>query len=211
MAGQDASDPQVTFDQAGHPYYAWLRLDPSTGNEVVQALLPPPPPGPPPPPPPVGCNPCRLSVLHVSPHTFATAGRRVRGHCVAVTRANARRPRCRRSIALRISFNLPADAVVRLTVVKLTAGRLVARRCVTPTRHNRKRPHCRRSSPVAGAITFQGRAGANSFVFRGRIGGRRLRPGAYKLIATPVVTGQAPPAVSTTFTIVGVRPSRPAR
>jgi hypothetical protein len=203
LPGQDASDPQASFDLAGHPYYVWLRLDPSTGNEIVQALLPPPPPGPPPPPPPPpGCNPCRLSALRVSPHTFSTAGRRVAGRCVPVTRANARRRHCIRPIVLRVSFDLPANAAVRITINKLTAGRLVAGRCVVMAQRMRRHRRCTRRTALRGAITRQGRAGPNRFLLAGRVGRRRLQPASYQLIATPVLSGQPAAPVATTFKIV---------
>jgi hypothetical protein len=36
---------------------------------------------------------------------------------------------------------------------------------------------------VRGSLARQGAAGTNVFRFSGRIGGRRLRPGAYRLVA----------------------------
>jgi hypothetical protein len=42
----------------------------------------------------------------------------------------------------------------------------------------------RRAPRVVGRFTHAGRAGENAFVFTGRIGGRALRPGRYRLVAT---------------------------
>lgn len=44
---------------------------------------------------------------------------------------------------------------------------------------------------VRGAFTHRGSSGTNSFLFSGRVRGRRLRPGRYRLVAT--IPGAAPP------------------
>ena len=54
-------------------------------------------------------------------------------------------------------------------------------RCVRPTRANRTRPACRRLKLV-GRLAVNGKAGANSRRFSGRIRGRALRRGEYRLI-----------------------------
>jgi DNA-binding beta-propeller fold protein YncE len=77
-----------------------------------------------------------------------------------------------------VSYVLRSRARVRFTVQRRTGGRY------------------RR---VRGSITRRGRQGANSFRFTGRIGGRPLRPGSYRLSAT--VAGAGPRR--TAFRIVG--------
>ena len=48
--------------------------------------------------------------------------------------------------------------------------------------------HRRRTSyvPVRGSFTHAGEVGGNTLPFSGRLSGRRLRPGRYRLIALPV-------------------------
>jgi allophanate hydrolase subunit 2 len=72
-----------------------------------------------------------------------------------------------------------------LTITRRLAGRRVHRRCVAPTRHNRAKQKCTRSIAVRGAITLTGKAGSNSYAFKGRIGGHKLGPGSYVLKLTP--------------------------
>lgn len=49
--------------------------------------------------------------------------------------------------------------------------------------NDRKKKRCTRWVAVKGSFTVAGNAGANSFTFRGRIGGKKLKPGAYRLSA----------------------------
>ena len=37
---------------------------------------------------------------------------------------------------------------------------------------------------MTGSFTVPGKAGTNTFTFRGRIGGKKLRPGSYRLNGT---------------------------
>ncbi|HKP21834.1 MAG TPA: hypothetical protein VJT68_09970, partial [Thermoleophilaceae bacterium] len=67
----------------------------------------------------------------------------------------------------------------------LTTGRRRAGKCVPPRRAPRGRA-CTRAVPVRGGFRHAGKAGANSFTFTGRVGGRALSPGRYRLTATPV-------------------------
>jgi hypothetical protein len=84
-----------------------------------------------------------------------------------------------------VRYTLTAAATVRLKIDKLVSGRRRAGRCVPPKRAPRGRA-CTRAVPVRGSFSHAGTAGANSFTFTGRLGGRALRPGRYRLTATPV-------------------------
>jgi hypothetical protein len=101
------------------------------------------------------------------------------------SRLRARRPPgSRAALGTTVRFRLSQAATVSFTVERLTAGRRLAnRRCVVPTRANRTRPRCTRMVTV-GTFTRAGRAGANTTRFDGRIGGRPLPPGAYRLTAS---------------------------
>jgi hypothetical protein len=61
---------------------------------------------------------------------------------------------------------------------------------------------CGASSPVAGRLVKRGRRGANRVAFRRTIGGRRLAPGRYWLVATAVdSSGRRAPGVRTAFRV----------
>ncbi|MCA1680421.1 MAG: hypothetical protein LC777_16445, partial [Actinobacteria bacterium] len=62
-------------------------------------------------------------------------------------------------------------------------GRRVGGRCVRPTRSNRTKRRCTRYATLRGSFTHNGNVGTNRFRFRGRLRGRGLRPGRYRLRA----------------------------
>ncbi len=80
-----------------------------------------------------------------------------------------------------VRFSLSEKASVRFTVQRPTAGRKVGGSCVNPTAGNRTRPSCTRWVTVPGSVTKAGKKGANAMTFRGRMGGKTLKPGAYRL------------------------------
>jgi hypothetical protein len=136
----------------------------------------------------------RLRSLSMAPRAFRAARR---GPAIATVRQRAgahrsgtaarrRRTTVRRGTTVR--YRLSARAIVRFTVRRQRAGRKRARR-------------------VRGRLEHAGLAGLNSFAFRGRIGGRALRPGRYRLIAAPLdATGRAGAAKRLRFRVV--RPRR---
>jgi hypothetical protein len=58
----------------------------------------------------------------------------------------------------------------------------VGGRCRKATAKNRRARHCTRYVIVKGSASRAARAGANTVRFRGRLGGRRLGAGRYRLI-----------------------------
>ena len=86
-----------------------------------------------------------------------------------------------RPIGTRVSYSLSEPGSVKFTVDRKTRGRKVGSRCKAQTRSNRTRKACIRWVKVKGSFTVAGKAGTNRFKFRGRIGGRALRPGSYRL------------------------------
>jgi hypothetical protein len=59
-----------------------------------------------------------------------------------------------------------------------------------------------RRRPVRGALTRRGISGANRMRFRGRVGGRRLAPGRYRLTAVARAGGPRSRPARTTFTVL---------
>lgn len=98
-----------------------------------------------------------------------------------------------------VTFGLTAAAAVRFTVARLQTGRRVVKLgkpvCVKLTTNNHKQPHCARVIALSGSFTRSGSGGANHFRFTGRLGGHRLAPGHYQLIARLV--GSSPTASRT--------------
>jgi hypothetical protein len=107
-----------------------------------------------------------------------------------------------RPIAFKVSYRLTAAARATLTIQPVLPGRIVKSCCVAPTRANRKNHRCTRVSTLRGAITRSSRAGPDSFIFTGRIGGKRLGPGSYRLVATPTANGRTGTGQRVQFQIV---------
>ena len=115
----------------------------------------------------------------------------------------ARRPR---RGAGRVTYSLNIAAAVRFTVERSTRGRRVGGRCLEATRARRDRPSCTRWVRVRGSFSRSRPAGADRFNFTGRMGGRRLSPASYRLVATPTAGAVTGAAASARFRI-----SRPRR
>ena len=84
----------------------------------------------------------------------------------------------------RVTYRLSEAATATFRVQRVVAGRRVRGRCVRPTRANRGRPRCKRYRTLRGGFRHTGTAGLNRFRFSGRLRGRKLRPGRYRLVAT---------------------------
>jgi hypothetical protein len=120
-----------------------------------------------------------LLSLELSPRRFVAAGK---GPSVRpVGRSN------RKAAGTIVTFRLSAEASVRFTVERRT-------------KHGRS---AARFVPVRGGFDVAGRAGQNSFRFTGRVGGRTLRPGSYRLVGD---AGTEPR--NATFRVVRKRPPR---
>jgi hypothetical protein len=88
-----------------------------------------------------------------------------------------------RARGTRVSYRLSEAAMASFRVQRALAGRRVRGRCVRPTRANRGKRHCTRYRALRGGFTHKGTAGPDRFRFSGRLRGRRLRPGRYRLVA----------------------------
>jgi hypothetical protein len=113
----------------------------------------------------------KLSRLTFSRYTFAAArfGASVSPDTKAAPKTGTR-----------LSFSLSEPSSVRFTVERKVGGRKLRGRCVNPGRspHGRK---CTRWAAVRGSFSFAGTAGENTLIFRGRVGGKSLKPGDYRL------------------------------
>jgi hypothetical protein len=93
--------------------------------------------------------------------------------------------------ATSVSYTLNVAARARFTVQRASGGRTVSGQCVTPTRSNGARKRCTRFLAVRGSFTRTRPAGADRFTFTGRLTGHALKPGRYRLVATPTANGHA--------------------
>lgn len=109
-----------------------------------------------------------LTALSASPDSFRAAGS---GASIASV------------VGSRISFTLSEAASVGFRVERRLPGRRVRGHCVRPERSNRGARKCTRYVTLRGSFTFQGHPGANTFRFTGRLQGRKLAPGRYRLRA----------------------------
>lgn len=120
-----------------------------------------------------------LTGLALSPSIFRAAAR---GPSLSQARG-AQRPRPVRPIGTRLRWRLSETATVTFRVQRAAKGRRVGGRCVRQTRRNRARRRCTRYVTLRGSFSHTGGAGANSARFSGRLRGRKLRPGRYRLLA----------------------------
>jgi hypothetical protein len=63
-----------------------------------------------------------------------------------------------------------------------TVGRRAGGRCVRKTKSNAGKRRCLRFTRMAGSFQTTGKAGQNGFHFSGRLNGRKLAPGSYKVV-----------------------------
>ncbi len=119
---------------------------------------------------PTGATPLAITTLRVRPSRFRAARR---GSSIGS-----------RGVAA-VSYTLTGAARVRFSVERLVAGRRRAGRC-RPAKTAPRGKRCVRQVTVRGGFTHTGTAGANTFRFTGRLARKRLAPGSYRLIATPV-------------------------
>ena len=140
---------------------------------------------PPPPPPPLAA----LSALRVTPAAFGAARSGASIGAAAATGAQ-------------VSYTLNVAAGVRFTVQRASSGRRAGKSCAKQTSANRKRRRCVRYAAVPGSFARSSPAGPDRFRFSGRLANRALKPGRYRLLATPTANARAGATASADFRIV---------
>lgn len=87
------------------------------------------------------------------------------------------------AVGSKISWQLSEQASTRLTFQKKLKGRRVGKSCLKETAANVSKPRCNRFQN-AGTLTQNGKAGANTLSFQGRLtGSKTLAPGSYRVSA----------------------------
>jgi hypothetical protein len=116
----------------------------------------------------------------------------------SITAKKKRKKKARRGST--VSYTLSEAATMTFTAERQQKGRKRGKKCI-PRRKRGKR--CTTTKVVTGSFTHAGKAGANSFKFSGRINGRKLKTGTYRLTAIPTdVPGNRGNAVRAGFRIV---------
>jgi virginiamycin B lyase len=132
-----------------------------------------------------------LSGLKLTPAAFKAASS---GAAVAKRKAGT---------GTTVSFRLSEAASVTFEVQRKARGRKVGGKCKRQTKANRGKPGCPLLLPVKGSFSWAGKAGANSVGFSGRLGGKALKRGGYRLVAEAKNAGGAKSvAVGKSFTIL---------
>ena len=110
-----------------------------------------------------------------------------------------------RGAKVTVAFTLDQPGEVALTLQRTETGTTSGKRCVAAAKQGKKSAakgkkgkRCSRTSPVGGRVSVDGDEGANSFAVA-KWKARALKPGSYKLTATPTDDGGA--EVTTTFTV----------
>ena len=90
--------------------------------------------------------------------------------------------RNRPPVGTRVRYRVSEAGTARFTVERRAKGRKKGKRCVAPTKKNRKAKRCTRYVKLKGSFSRVSKAGLNSFRFTGRLRGKKLRPGRYRLV-----------------------------
>lgn len=106
------------------------------------------------------------------------------------------------TLGTRVNFTFNEQAKVTFRVQRLRIGRQLNGHCRAPTHPNRKAKRCNLYVIVKGGFTWSGKPGPNTFRFTGRINGRRLAPGGYRIAASARDTsGSLATPARVTFTV----------
>ena len=121
-----------------------------------------------------------ITSIVLTPATFRAASS---GASTAAKQRKTRPP-----VGTKVRLVVGAPVAVTLRAQHLLAGRRAGKRCATPAKSNRRGRACSRTVTMPGTIARA--AGASTtFRFTGRLAGRKLAPGRYRLLAR---TGSTP-------------------
>ncbi len=137
----------------------------------------------------------RLSSLMISPSRF-----RASSEGASISRQGKDAP-----IGTVVSYTDSQSAHAKLSVFKKAPGRKFRGRCVSLRQSNRGNANCMRHR-WRGSFTHRDVAGRNALRFSGRINGKKLGPGVYKLVVSAVSPdGMSGNKLTGSFTVVPQR------
>lgn len=140
-----------------------------------------------------------IAGLRVTPRRFRVA--KGRTPLVSQNRRGKRAP-----AGTRIRFRLNDVATVRMRIERRLAGRRSGGRCVAPKPSLRSRKRCERFVSRGTLVRRNLAAGTQRISFSGRIGGKALKPGRYRLTAVAIAdNGDRSKRRRASFTVVAPR------
>jgi hypothetical protein len=85
-------------------------------------------------------------------------------------------------VGTRVGYRLSEAATARFTIERAAKGRKKGHKCVRSTKKNRKAKRCNRYVRLRGSFSRISKAGLSRFRFTGRLRGKKLRHGRYRLV-----------------------------
>jgi hypothetical protein len=135
----------------------------------------------------------QVSRLRLTPPTFAAAS-------TGPTLLALARRIARLISGTIVSYTQAQHATTAFTVQRPEPGRRQGTRCVSPSKGNRSHRRCTRYVPI-GTFRHKDRAGRNRLIFSGRVLGRQLATGDYRLESTPTNSAGTGPTAYVYFHI----------
>jgi hypothetical protein len=87
------------------------------------------------------------------------------------------------------------------TLAQVLPGRTQGKTCAKASKQNKHGRKCTRFVSLRGSFARRDSVGKNSFHFTGRLNGKALKPGTYRLDATPTADGDTGRTVSVRFRV----------
>jgi hypothetical protein len=112
-----------------------------------------------------------------------------------------KRKRAKKGTTFSYSLGGVNAATVTYSFERVSKGRKSGKRCVKRTRKNRNRRSCKRYTAV-GSFTQAALAGKNSRKFSGKLRGKALKPGSYRVTLEAVAQGKRSRKAQLNFKIV---------
>lgn len=137
-----------------------------------------------------GGQPPALGPIAIAPSAFRAAAS---GASIAATRRTG----------ATVTYTDTQPSTTAFTVRRARPGVTLRGRCAPPPKHSlHKLGRACTRYVAAGGFTHTDATGRNRFRFTGRVGGRKLPPGSYRLDATPRSNGKSGKTVSVHFRIL---------
>jgi hypothetical protein len=117
------------------------------------------------------------------------------------TFSTSKKPKAK--VGTKVSYTLSEAGTVSFAIERKAKGRKVSGKCKPKRASNAGKKSCTRWVKVNGSFVLAGKPGKNRFTFRGRAGGKSLKPGGYRLSGTatdPAKNASAPQRKA--FTII---------
>lgn len=139
----------------------------------------------------------------ISGRAFGIAGLKVTPKRFRVAKGRTPIASAKRGTAIR--FRLNDVATVRMKIERRLAGRRAGKRCVAPSPALRSGKRCKRFVGQGTLVRRNLAAGTQRIAFSGRIGGKALKPGSYRLTAVAIADGNRSKPRRTSFAVLAPR------